>query len=142
MKLGYLSSAEVPSEAANALHVVKMCQALGDQGVDVVLYALDGQRELSDIQDFYGFAPNFLVQTFRHTKIPGGGYRLALKVWWREMHRPRCDFYYGRHLHTLLALTSLGVPCAFEAHAMPKNRYVQFLWRRLAKSKHCQAIVC
>jgi hypothetical protein len=41
MKLAYLSNAKIPSREANSIHVMKMCQALGQLGHEVTLLTPD-----------------------------------------------------------------------------------------------------
>jgi len=57
MKIVYLSSAKIPSRTANSVNVMKMCQALAQNGHETVLFAPQHVREepgTGDLYEFYG----------------------------------------------------------------------------------------
>lgn len=64
MKIIYLSSSELPSRQANAVHVINMCQALSELGHEVTLFGRQGSGSPTvqgneDIFDYYGVRGGF-----------------------------------------------------------------------------------
>ena len=57
MKILYISKSTIPSRSANSIHVMKMCQALSDNGHEVVLLAPDIKKKyehgINDVYDYY-----------------------------------------------------------------------------------------
>src|SRR3546814_10326815 len=67
MKIAYLSNSEIPSRAANSVHVMKMCQAFAQNGHRVTLYARKGQAHDGDVYRTYGVSNSFEI---RYCGIP------------------------------------------------------------------------
>ena len=142
MKIGYVSGTVIPSRAASALHVVKMCQALANLDHRVTLFALENHESSENIDEYYGMSKRFDARLFKHNRIPGGGYRFAFKNLLAELRSPKCDVYYGRHTHGLLALSILKRPFAYEMHALPSSRHDLTLLRFMVNSSRCKGVVC
>jgi glycosyltransferase involved in cell wall biosynthesis len=118
MKIVYIASSPVPSNAANSVHVVKMCQAMGALGHRVTLLAPAAGKGFPavDIFDHYGVRRNF-----RHRPLPNFGQgRLAQML--RNMvltallrvHRP--DIVYSRNLNGAWIAANAGFRVIFERH--------------------------
>lgn len=126
MRLAYLSGSQLPSPFANSVHVVKMCRAFADAGWSVTLYGrastssphlTAGQHPLTS----YGVPHTFELALSRP---PAGRLIQSLALAWTTRqrlteHTP--DLLYARHVWSLIAAASLGVPFVYEAHAMPPN---------------------
>ena len=58
MRILYISKSIIPSRTANSIHVMKMCQALSDNGHDVVLLAPHQKNQyekgVNNIYEYYG----------------------------------------------------------------------------------------
>ena len=84
MKILYISKSIIPSRSANSIHVMKMCQALSDNGHQVVLFAPNirskFEKDVHNIYDYYGVKNNFKIKKLIHPNIIGGAtiYTLAI----------------------------------------------------------------
>ena len=58
MNILYISKSIIPSRTANSIHVMKMCQALAENGHNVILLAPNipkySEKNVQDIYDYYG----------------------------------------------------------------------------------------
>ena len=65
MKILYISKSIIPSRTANSVHVMKMCQALSENGHDLVLLAPNQktqyEKDVVNIYDYYGVKKNFVI---------------------------------------------------------------------------------
>ncbi len=63
MKIIYIANNRFPTEKAYGLHVVKMCEALAQNGAEVTLVVPKRKNQiLSDVFDYYGVERNFNVE--------------------------------------------------------------------------------
>lgn len=138
MRLAYLSGTAIPSRAASALHVVKMCNALA-QSCEVTVYALKGEQD--DLSTYYESPIDFVFQGFNHSALPGAGYRFAARTAFKEMHSPK-DAFYGRHLNSLWFTSKFAKPFAYEAHGMPRTDHERWLLARVTQQTNCRGVVC
>jgi glycosyltransferase involved in cell wall biosynthesis len=121
MRLAYLSGSQLPSPFANSVHVVKMCRAFTEHGWTVTLHGRAGKSGADNPLAPYGVEPTFslaLESPPRGRVVQSAGLALATR---RRIAREQPDLLYARHLWSLLAAESLGVPFVYEAHAMPAN---------------------
>ena len=76
MKILYISKSIIPSRSANSIHVMKMCQALADNGHEVTLLAPDlkyqYEKNINDIYNYYGVRKNFLIKKIFHLNFKIG----------------------------------------------------------------------
>ena len=127
MKLAYLSNAKLPSREANSIHVMKMCQALGQLGHEVTLIAPDVRDGLAtgvtDPYNFYGVKQCFKLRRVPWRRVKGRGWIYGFEAGWLA-RRLGVDAAFGRCLHACAVAARLGVPTSWDAH-MPS-----FLGRR------------
>lgn len=70
MKICYVSACIIPSATASSVHVMKMCQALANNGHDVTLVATKGKtQEKIEPYDFYNVKSNFTLVLAPSCKI-------------------------------------------------------------------------
>lgn len=128
MKLAYVSPSVLPSRSANSVHVVHQCEALGEKGVDVTLFAKRAERfrkpvDLAkDVREKYGVhlsgvslstlytpwarAHSFLIALYALPKILGGEY----------------DFVLSRNLFLSFFLSLISrYPAIIEVHQVEKG---------------------
>ncbi len=143
MKILYLSDSILPSQSANSVHVMKMCEAFAALGHEVVLVGLNGAKIDRNIFEYYGVRNNFLVKQNRLPKIPGlllfhAVY--SLLIYWR--YKP--DFVFGRSFFSVYLCSIFRPSFSFETHN-PVNTlpsHFQFAFKRIIKSgSMCQLIV-
>ncbi|MBF0367912.1 MAG: glycosyltransferase family 4 protein [Magnetococcales bacterium] len=128
--MAYLSSAFLPSRQANAIQVMKMCNAFASLGVDLHLHALtpkpgpDTPREVDPL-DFYGATAPFSLSIhpwshfykFRINELE------ALYRGWsqaRQTLREGRDLVFGRSLEGCCFAAQMGLPVIFETHQPPE----------------------
>ena len=65
-KIIYISTAYLPSQTAQSVHIMKMASAVSSNGIPIKLYALKKHRSLKnnsiDLHDFYGVKNNFIIK--------------------------------------------------------------------------------
>jgi glycosyltransferase involved in cell wall biosynthesis len=123
MNIGYLSSSEIPSRAANSIHVMRMCQALAQNGHQVDLFVKSEARADTDDFAHYGVAPCFGIVRCKRPRFRKllGDFEFAREVAQRVRERPRPELLFARHIYSLAGVASLGIPMMFEAHTPPVN---------------------
>jgi len=142
MRLTYLSASEIPSRAANTVHVMKMCAAFAGEGHDVELWARKGQRFSPDVFADFGVAAAFQIRFARWPRLPlglaGGAFALHVLAC---MRASRPDLVYGRHLPSVFGLACLGLPVALEMHSPPEDALRERLIRALLRMPRFRGIV-
>ena len=147
MKILYISKSIIPSRTANSIHVMKMCQALSDNGHDVVLLApnLKKQYENSvyNIYDYYGVKKNFLIKKIWHPDFKGGALLYLLGIFYYLFTNKNFQLVYGRFLHGCYIATLLKNIVIFETHenvsTMKNHRLIIF--KKLIKSKYFKKLI-
>ncbi len=130
MKLTYLAASTLPSQGADAVHVMNMCKALAENGIDVTLIARKSKSS-QNIFEYYGIKENlFKIHLVKrpNIKILGGfiyGWRVA-KVY-NILSKP--DAIYARSMHALERINPKKIPFAFESHWVPTNK-IYYLWQK------------
>lgn len=141
MKILYISSAQLPSKAANTVNVVKMCSAFARLGHEVTLTFRSG-AERPDLSAHYGVAPSFRCERVSSRALPAiGGLLFGLALRRKALQWGRPDFIYGRNLYGVAALAGLGVPFSLELHAVPGKRHLRALLGWIARQPACAKVV-
>ncbi len=74
----YLASSQVPSDAANSIHVVHMCQAMSDLGNNVTLIAptlkIPFSNKMDILRQKYSVKADYALHHIWIAGIPGGGW--------------------------------------------------------------------
>jgi glycosyltransferase involved in cell wall biosynthesis len=119
MKLAYLSSAAIPSTSAHSLQVMKMCQALADEGAVVILFAPPGQAELprEELERAYGVRLRFEIRRVR--QMPVIGRRGLAPIAVRAARAFGCDAIYTRGVDFAWWSAAAGLPTLLEVHQPP-----------------------
>jgi len=140
MRIASLSFSRIPSRKANAVQVMRMCEAFAGAGHQVTLFASHGS-EAGDPYAYYGVSRTFeLVRCRRPSGAIGGlvyGGRVARAV----KTRPLPHLFYGRDLYSLAAVASLGRPIVFEAHILPTGFVGRMLQARLFRRSSFRRLV-
>jgi len=120
MRIDYLSASEIPSRTGNSVHVMKMCNAFGAQGHEIVLYARKGNPAKIDPYAQYGVQDTFPIIFFPWPKLRVVGPLIYVwRVFFRLLRSPRPDLFYSRYVYLIFLASFLGVPCIYEAHVFP-----------------------
>lgn len=131
MKLYYISGSTIPSNRANSVHVMKMCQALArlDEWDDVTLFGRKGKNHV-DISQSYGVEEIFDLELISTLPVPViGGMQRIYKTWSQIRKRGFPDVFYGRDIYGLSMLSRAGMPIFIECHQVPTGTQKQELIR-------------
>ena len=124
-----MSNSLLPSETANSVHVMKMCQALGRRGHFVYLIAPDvgpkphRKNESDEIFDYYG-----VDKCFRIKRLPFGSRNINSVTYFFStmlycfyivlfLIKTRPNIVYGRYFTGCYVSVMLGFKTYFESHA-------------------------
>ena len=140
LKVLYASNSTIPSLTANSMHVMKMCQALAQNGAQVELAALSGGRAAVGIlEEQYGvkmsFSPYFYrsLAFFQH-------YDFALRASWRAW-LSGVDLVVTRHLPVAFFCAHLGLPVCLEMHGPRIGRLKKVLFQSLLSHRNLKKFV-
>jgi glycosyltransferase involved in cell wall biosynthesis len=119
MKIDYIATSIIPSESANSIHVMKMCQAFSDNGHKVTLFARKGlvlKKDIRFLYERYGVRENFNLHLnssyqWRGVNILHSFY-CTLLVYFRKN-----DLIYTRSLWSALTAVFLRKKTIYEMHA-------------------------
>lgn len=126
VRIAYLSASEIPSRAANSVHVMKMCAAFASAGHEVDLYAREGASWGRSPYELYGVRENFRIIYCARPPLRWLGGVLYARNVRRKMAAGAgaYDLVYARHLYSLMALARYPAELVFESHVAPQ-RWVQ-----------------
>lgn len=124
MKLFYLSTAVIPSQFANSIHVMKMCRAFASNGHNVQLLIPDKANEreigIDDIYAYYDVNPCFEIKRFSWLPIIGKAYLYGLFIAnYVKKHSP--DLVYSRDIISAYFISRQGIPVVYESHSPITN---------------------
>lgn len=116
-RLCYLTSARIPSRAANAVQTVKMCEAFSQNDYEVHLFARAGDYDAGDICGLYRAEPTFQFHGIEE-RGPRG---LHTALFLSEVHRgvsdlPAPDLFFARDIYSLALMARSAAPLIYEAH--------------------------
>lgn len=124
MIVHYLSSSTLPSRAANSVHVMKICAAIGRLGHDVTLFGRKGDDHDDDLFEAYGLDQRFDIRLSDAPGIPVlGSWMRALQARRDSKKLRHPDVFWGRNVQSVLAVSRLGAPLVLESHAPPASWY-------------------
>ncbi len=143
MKIAYLASAAIPSASANSLQILKMCEAMAEEGHTLTLIAPrtadDSQADREEVREFYGLrvAPDLLrVDTPQALGRRGLAWRMAGVA--RRLHP---DLVYTRGVDIAQAAAWRGLPVVLELHQLPGGRLGPYHLRFFLRSRGCRRLV-
>ncbi len=122
MRVVHLSESAIPSTTANSMQVMKMCQAMAQEGHDVTLLAPAGWDDrdksvLPSLWRHYSVAPIFRIRWLPSPRpYPNYSYGLLAGAYCRLA---RSDVVFARHLPGAVVAARIGCRVVFEAHDVP-----------------------
>jgi glycosyltransferase involved in cell wall biosynthesis len=139
MKIAYLSSAAVPSNSAHSLQVMKMCQAMQQEGHAVTLILPPGDGKSSaNLNLMYGVEIQFQILRVEPPPLLGRrGLAIALS---REGKSLTPDMVYTRGIDIAWAAAARGLRTAVEIHALPAGWFGPWYLRMLARNPSVRMI--
>lgn len=116
-RLVYLHNSPIPVQAANNVHVMRMCAAFAEMGRQVTLVIPESPETKGtspeETRALYGGGAPFDI-----VRIPAGPLKSVGFAWAAARHARRLkpDLVYGRCARSCAAAAMLKLPVAFEAH--------------------------
>lgn len=143
MKIIYIAESIIPSQTANSIHVMKMCQAFASNGYEVVLAVpdrTDKNISTDDVYDFYG-----VKKCFRMIKLPffGGKFGFFIFAFLSVMkaRKERPQIVYTRFLYSAFLGLMIGLPTIYEIHSSFINKIDKLFFGLINKNKLKKIIV-
>jgi len=142
-KLIYISGSIIPSQTANVVHVMKMCQAFAKNGfdVDLLAYSFDENECVETIFDNYGVCKIFSLTLVGIKSINRKFSKNLFKIAAYLNRHNRKTIVYGREVNSLLLAALLGFKVYYESHGMPVSKFHETVEKFLFKSKNLVKIV-
>ncbi len=134
MKIACVAPSTIPSETANSVQVMKVCQALTQLGHSVTLFVSSGQpTDFANLKEFYGLSTSFELRwlksspSLRKIDFAWQTVRLAKKE--------HFDLVYTRLIWTALFALDRNLPVVLELHEIPGGRFSPWLYKCYVSSK-------
>ncbi|MEW6671032.1 MAG: glycosyltransferase [Thermodesulfobacteriota bacterium] len=135
MKIAYFSGSIIPSLTANSIQVMKMCQAMVQNGHEPILYAVKGNDSLEglskDIWRHYGIRNKFDIHRMKNSPYLKG-YDIAIASF-LHARRKNVDMVFARNAVAAVLSSLFGYPTIYELHQVPGGR-IGPSWLRLIVS--------
>jgi glycosyltransferase involved in cell wall biosynthesis len=114
----YIGSPEIFSKGASAIHIMKMCQAMGRLGITTTLL-IPAYRTPGEMFQYYGVESNFRIVSFpyfRNTTVRNIMHGVRASVY-AGKRRKQFDLAVTRNIvFASIATNILGVPTVYDAH--------------------------
>ena len=137
LRVLYVGSPELFSKGASAVHIMKMCQAMGRLGVSTEL-AIPSNRKHGEILVYYGVESNFRITSFPYIKNSSlrnivHGFLGSLYAGFK---RGKFDIAVTRNIvFAYFAASLFGIPTVYDAHH-PLVKGARFLFNSFKDSKN------
>lgn len=118
MRIAYISNSILPSQTANSIHVMKICQAFAENGHDVYLLApeINIQESPETVYEFYGVRNCFNIVRYAPSALKGKMFFNAIKIQ-KILLQIKPDLVYGRFAPGCALATLYGYPTVYESHS-------------------------
>jgi glycosyltransferase involved in cell wall biosynthesis len=146
VKLLYLAQSDIPSQAANSVHVMKMCEAFSAQGCEVALWLPETKISLSaeEIFRYYGVSPRFNLRWLAGMSWLKPSYAYAWQVWVQlRKVRQLPDLVFSRSLLGAVSALLAGAKVVLEVHQPMRDSGVLqgLMFRWIVRHKRFQRLV-
>lgn len=145
MAIDYIANVRMPTEKAHGLQIVKMCEAWGDSGGKVVLWApMRFNHIKADPFEFYGLKRNFEIKKILSFDLLPLGFVLRRLAFWIQnisfaalvslRTLPRKGIIFSRDFWSAFFLSILGKRAAYEIHDSPNNHFItRYAFKKISK---------
>lgn len=144
MKIIYIADSIIPSQTANSVHVMKMCQALSSGGTNdlslILPNKIDKNIKTDDIYDFYGSKECFRIVKLYRPKIRGG-FLIFSFLSIMEAIKNKPNLIYTRFLYSCFFASLFKLPTIFEIHAPFTTKMDIFFFKMINKNKLKKIVV-
>ncbi len=122
MRIIYISESLIPSQFANSVHVLKMCNAMVELGHDVTLIGINNLSDNSDIHKYYGVSSEIKLKLLKLNKLRYVNQIInGLKIK-NIVKSLNPDLLIGRSMPGFFFCSDLGIPYIFESHEPILNK--------------------
>lgn len=145
-KIVYVSNANIPSESASSVHVMKMCEAFVQNEVDITLivpnhYNKEKYKD-TDVFDFYGVKDRFRIKriSFIQKNVKGIReilYTVVAVLYTKLVKRP--DIMMTRKIMAARVAAMLHLPYILELHSATEPTHYSL--GKTLKSRHMRKLV-
>lgn len=144
-KIVYVSNANIPSNSASSIHVMKMCEAFKKNGMDITLiipnhYSKKKHKD-TDIFTFYGVKEKFPVKRIKFIRKNVKGIREIIyticAVFYAVLKRP--DAIMTRKIMAARVASMIGFPYILELHTSTEPR--RYSLEKTLQSKHMKKLI-
>lgn len=115
MNIFYASNSDFSSRQANAIQVMKMCQAFAEHGHNTTLSGLGSVSKDTNLHE--GLSLRLLYWPWKR-------FRLRTLLWYnaRQIRRAKPDLVFTRHVLLAQTALALGTPVVLELHSLPEPK--------------------
>lgn len=141
MKICYLAPTFLPSQAANCVQVLKMCEALAHDGADVELLVPGSRPDDGVVEALWSdhaLRSRFAIEWIPTTPV-ARGHDFATRAA-RRARFPRAGLVYSRHLAGAAWASSIGVPTVLEMHQPAGGTMGLPYLRRFLHGRGCRGL--
>jgi glycosyltransferase involved in cell wall biosynthesis len=136
VKIAYIFNSIIPSQTANSIHVMKMCQAFANNGHTVVLLVPNRKKDMkmgvSDIYQYYGVRSVFEIIYIHWSKIKGRGYIFSFLAA-KTAKRLNSDLVFSRSAAGSYFSACNGLKVVFESHAPADRKLPKYIFEKLIR---------
>ncbi|PWD98994.1 glycosyltransferase [Marinilabilia rubra] len=145
-KLLYAAEVHLPGQKASSIHVMRMCKAFANQGIQVRLLAFRSPtfKNKSSLLDYYGIDGDMDVKL---VNAPGTGriaaFWLAITAFFQVL-RFKPSIAYTRSVVSAYFMSLVAGKTAFEAHTFlfqKKKGYAQYFFKKLIQKSSFLGLV-
>ena len=140
MKIAAISASQVPSTVANSIQAMKAVHALAQNGHDVTLIVLAGDKHPTwpELANFYGLRTEFEIEY-----LPASSRRLFFLSAVQRAKRLKPDLLYVWPLQSAALGLLHGLPVALEMHDLPSGDFGPLWYRafRALKGQKRQVVI-
>lgn len=139
----YLSNSLIPSQYANSVHVMKMCQALQSNGfnVDLTYFTSSKVENVDKIFTDYGIKHKFKLTPMYIKHDRRKFFQNFIKIYKHLRKFDRKTLVYGRDIYSVYLASLMGFKVYFESHGKPFSKIHNFLEKRLYKNINFQKLI-
>ncbi|MGH7885214.1 MAG: glycosyltransferase family 4 protein [Thermodesulfobacteriota bacterium] len=137
LRVLYVGSPPLFEKGASSIHMMKMCQAMSNLGIQVEL-VLPGNFSKKRLFDYYSVKPNFEVKTIRFTdKFARQILHGIFSSFYARSNRKKYDFVMTRNIvFAYIATVYVGIPTIYDAHHPPVNKSAVAMLKTFIQSKY------
>lgn len=132
MKIAYIAPSAIPSETANSVQVMKVCQALTQLGYDTTLMVPGTQTYTwEQLKDHYGLHTSFPIRW-----LPTQPYLRKIDFAWASIQlvkKININLVYTRLLWVAVLALQQKLPVILELHEVPGGRFSPWLYKHYLK---------